>query len=105
MFVAIYRWLLKPGLEADFQRAWSRITSLYVERWGSAGSALFKRDDGVWVGIARWPSREARARAFEAAPVDPEASALMRSAIATTLPGEELDCVEDQWVPPAPGQG
>ena len=98
MFVAIYRWHLKPGLEADFQQAWSRITALYVERWGSAGSALFKRDDGVWVGIARWPSREARTRAFEAAPVDPEASEHMRSAIVATLPDEELECVEDQWV-------
>lgn len=102
MFVVIYRWHVALSQETDFQRAWSRITSLYVERWKSGGSALFRAEDGTWVGIARWQSREARARASAAGTLDPEASAVMRTAIIDRLPDIELECIDDQWVFPIP---
>ncbi len=102
MFVAIYRWKVAPGLEERFERAWSTITSMYIEQWRSGGSALLRAHDGMYVGIARWQNREARARAFEAGPINSEASAELRAAVLTTFEDLELECIDDQWVFPMP---
>jgi len=102
VFVAIYRWRVKPDREAEFQRGWSAITARYVERFASGGSALFRGADGIWFGIARWQSREARAAAFAIGVNEPAFSAMMREAVLETLPDFELDCVDDQWVFPMP---
>lgn len=97
MFVAVYRWRLKPGREDEFRAGWSRITDLARNRCGSGGSALFRAQDGSHVAIARWPSRAARERCFADGPLDAEASAMMQGAVQETLPTLELDSVEDLW--------
>jgi heme-degrading monooxygenase HmoA len=103
MFVAVYRWKLKPGHEASFQAGWERITLLAREQCGSGGSALFRDKEGTWVGIARWPDRAAREACFSKGPLDAEASAAMKNAVAEVLPDMELDAVSNLWadLPPA----
>ncbi|XXF75409.1 hypothetical protein P2318_20320 [Myxococcaceae bacterium GXIMD 01537] len=97
MFVAVYRWRLKPGMEEQFREGWRRTTVLAGERCGSGGSTLFRAADGTWVAIARWPEREARTRCFEKGSLDPEASELMRAAVAEAFPTLEMESTDDLW--------
>jgi heme-degrading monooxygenase HmoA len=99
MFVAVYRWRLKPGMEEQFRQGWRQITQLAREGHGSHGSCLFKAADGTWVGIARWPDREARAAFFAQGSRAPEASALMREATLERLEDMELEEVDNLWAP------
>ena len=97
-FAVLYRWRLRPGSEEAFVAAWSRVSERLRDERGSLGSRLHRGSDGVWYSYAQWPSAEARERAFAAGPVDPEASARMRDAIAETLPEIVLDPVSDYLV-------
>jgi heme-degrading monooxygenase HmoA len=101
MFVAIYRWRLHSEREQDFLANWQRITQLGLAA-GSGGSSLFKDDEGQFVAIARWASREAREQFFQSMQTD-EANAGMREraqrAIIERLPPQELECVLDSWAP------
>ncbi|HWU77858.1 MAG TPA: antibiotic biosynthesis monooxygenase [Rhodanobacter sp.] len=99
MFVAIYRWRLHPERERDFVANWQRITMQGLAG-GSGGSSLFRNAQGVWVAIARWPSREARDHFFgklDSSDADAEMSARARLAVIERLPDEELDSVLDCW--------
>lgn len=101
MFVAIYRWRLHPEREQDFVANWRRITVAGLAD-GSGGSSLFRNAQGIWVAIARWPSRAARDQFFEAldgGDAEPEMSSRARLAIIERLPDEELDSVLDCWAP------
>ena len=99
-FAVIYRWRLHEGAEAAFIEAWSRISERLRAERGSLGSRLHRAPDGVWYSYAQWPSAEARERAFAAGPVDAQASARMREAIAETLPEIVLEPVSDCMVLP-----
>ena len=99
MFVAIYRWRLDPEREQDFMSHWQRITVDGLAG-GSGGSSLFRDAQGVWVAIARWPSREARDRFFvklDGNDANPEMSRRARLAVIERLSDEELDGVLDCW--------
>ena len=101
MFVAIYRWRLQPGLEQDFIANWQRITTLGLAA-GSCGSSLFKDADGLWVAIARWPSRDARSHFFEQMEredAEPEMRKRARLAVIESFPAQELQSVLDCWTP------
>lgn len=101
MFVAIYRWRLHPGREQDFVVNWQRITELGLAA-GSGGSSLFKDEQGCWVAIARWPSREARDHFFEQTHNDDAAAdmaARAQQAVVERMPAQELDSVLDLWAP------
>lgn len=101
MFVAIYRWRLHPEREQDFVTNWRRIT-LEGLAGGSGGSSLFRNAQGIWVAIARWPSREAREQFFDKSDghdANPQLNARARLAIIERLPDEELDSVLDCWAP------
>jgi heme-degrading monooxygenase HmoA len=104
MFVAVYRWRLKHGLEEQFREAWHRTTMVAREQCGSLGSALFRAQDGSWVAIARWPDREARTRCFERGALDTKAHQLMREAILEKFEDLELESSDDLWVLPEPNQ-
>jgi quinol monooxygenase YgiN len=97
--VVLYRWRLHPGSEASFTDAWSRITESLRRQAGSQGSRLHRGNDGLWYGYAQWPDDTARQRAF-AQPLDPEASAQMRAAVAESLPEVLLVPVADFLVLP-----
>lgn len=99
-FAVLYRWKLRPGSEASFIAAWSRISELLFTQRGSLGSRLHRGSDGLWYSYAQWPSAQARSTAFAAGPVDPEALKEMRAAIAEELPEVVLESVADFMVMP-----
>jgi hypothetical protein len=94
-FVAIYRWHITPEAEAGFRERWHAAT-LRLRALGGLGSALTKSDTGEWVGIALWPSAEARQAAF----TNPAAFEMGRP---DDWPGiahlneERLDMVDNLW--------
>ena len=96
-FVVLYRWRLKPGLESQFIAAWARVTQRFHQFYGSLGARLHRGSDGLWYSYAQWPSAEQREEAFKAftSSVDPEASAMMREAIAEFLPEVQLEIAAD----------
>lgn len=64
MLAVLYRWRVRAGHEATFRQAWREVTDDIRDNYGGGGSRLHRRDDGDYVAYARWPSREARDRAF-----------------------------------------
>ena len=94
----IYRWRLKPGLEAQFVEAWSRVTERYVAERGGLGSRLHKGPDNIWYAYAQWPSNEMRNAAFDGVPPDPAARARMREAVAESFEEIVLAPVADLLV-------
>ncbi len=56
MFLVLYRWHVKPGLEEQFREAWRRGTRAITRRYKSYGSRLCREADGAFVGAAEWPS-------------------------------------------------
>ena len=100
-FAVLYRWRLRSGAEDAFVAAWSRVSERLRAERGSLGSRLHRGPDGIWYSYAQWPSAQARDRAFAAGPVDPDASAAMRDAIAETLPEIVLEPVSDFMMVPS----
>lgn len=97
--VVLYRWRVRPALEASFVDAWSRISELLRSQGGSYGSRLHRGNDGLWYAYAQWPDEETRQRAF-AQSLDPAASAMMRAAIEESPPDIVLESVADYLVLP-----
>lgn len=64
MFIALYRWRLKPGCEKQFEEAWSAITPYYRDSFGSSGSRLHRGSDGLFYAYAIWAWADAREQAF-----------------------------------------
>jgi len=79
MFVVMYRWRLKPGLEEQFIEGWSEITDYYVKNFDSLGSRLHRGDDGIWYAYAQWSSAEHRERAFQNAPEFPAREGMQKA--------------------------
>lgn len=63
MFIVLYRWRLKTGLELQFIESWSKITEFFLENFDSKGSRLHRGNDGIWYAYAQWKSSEDRERA------------------------------------------
>jgi heme-degrading monooxygenase HmoA len=108
MFVVVYGWRVKPGKENQFREGWRRATEAIVKRYGSYGSRLHRADDGRFVAYAMWPDEAAWQAFFDnKTPSDPQASALVRDAVAEETPGGEplfkLNVTDDLLKPmPAP---
>ncbi len=58
MFVAVYKFKARSGMEQQFERAWAERTIEIRNTMGSLGSRLHRADDGTYVGYAQWPSRQ-----------------------------------------------
>jgi hypothetical protein len=95
VFIVLYRWKLKDGLEGSLVDAWSRISQLLRDERESLGSRLHRGADGVWYSYAQWPSAAARALAFASASIDPHASNRMRAAVAEEFAEVVLEPVAD----------
>ena len=58
MYVAFYRWRLKPGTETQFESHWREGTLLFRNEQKALGSRLHRADDGTYFAYAQWPTRE-----------------------------------------------
>ena len=79
MFVAVYRWRLKPGMEDQFVDGWQRVTRAIRRSCGGYGSRLHQCSDGTWLAYARWPDAATRDACEHE---EPEGHRLMRDAVA-----------------------
>jgi hypothetical protein len=60
MFAVIYQTYLKPHREQDYQKAWHKVASYFVQKRGALGSCLHKTREGLWVAYSRWPDQATR---------------------------------------------
>jgi hypothetical protein len=66
MFIAVYRWRVKPGYEEQFRAAWVRGTHLIRAKYGSFGSRLHHdKRQGWFVGYAQWPDEATWRKAMD----------------------------------------
>ncbi|HVJ65897.1 MAG TPA: antibiotic biosynthesis monooxygenase [Bdellovibrionota bacterium] len=95
MFIAVYRFDVKKGFEAEFQNAWHDGTNVIYKRLGSLGSRLHLSEKGEWIAYAVWPSKEV----FDQEWVFTEAEKEIVSAFRQFCTGAELlyrlDVVDD----------
>jgi quinol monooxygenase YgiN len=94
-FAVIYRWRLKPDLEQQFIRGWSKATQLLINQRGALGSRLHQAEDGTWVSYAQWPSKESWLYHRSLPSLDPEISRLMTEAEEEAFPPILLTPVAD----------
>ncbi|MCB1023400.1 MAG: antibiotic biosynthesis monooxygenase [Acidobacteria bacterium] len=101
MFVVLYRWKLRAGMEEQFVSSWSEVTKFYLDNFDSLGSRLHQGDDGIWYGYAQWKSRQQRTKAFEEREILLTktsliaASVKMSEAVLETLPEIQLQIASD----------
>ncbi|MDT0497730.1 antibiotic biosynthesis monooxygenase [Algiphilus sp. W345] len=97
MYVAVYRWTVKPGQEEQFREAWRRGTRAITRIYGSFGSRLHRDEQGRFLGYAEWPDKASWQKAFDAKMVydDPEARAMFINALVPeSKPGELIAAME-----------
>ena len=106
MFVVIYRWQLKPGMEEEFRSAWRKMTRAISFRYGTLGSRLHQADDGSWLGYAQWPNRARWETMRAKPPADAEAAALMRDCIDGSVEATPPLCltIKDDYLKPLNNQ-
>lgn len=98
MFIAVYSFTVKPGMEEQFHQAWAERTREIVIESGSFGSRLHKNEDGAFIAYAQWPSRKAWE---DAPPNETSARKQMREAILFAKTVFCMDLLEDLFVPQA----
>jgi hypothetical protein len=62
-FIVIYRWRVESAHEQSFKERWRDVT-MEGRELGALGSCLAREENGDFVAIALWPTRQARADAF-----------------------------------------
>lgn len=104
MFIAVYRWRVKKGLEDSFVRAWHRGTVSITRIYGSYGSRMHRNEDGDFIGYAQWPDRAAWEVAEKAhfRHDDAEAARDFRDAIEESGTVLRMEVLDDLLVPPSP---
>lgn len=93
MFIAVYRWTLKP--EAQFEKDWAEVTRCGVEDGKSLGSTLGRAPDGSWVAVARWPSKQQRDEWFASCTGIEAARERMRAAYDRRFDDLEIEVTAD----------
>jgi len=63
MFIAIYKFQVKPGCETQLEDSWGALTDLIYRHEGSLGSRLHRDEEGSYIAYAQWPDRETWASA------------------------------------------
>lgn len=99
MFIVLYRWRIKSGMEQQFINAWSEVTFYIRENYDSLGSRLHRGNDGIFYAYAQWKSAKQRENAFAEMP-DLEARRKMREAIEESFPEIILDKLSDYLITP-----
>ncbi len=99
MFVVLYRWGVKEGMERQFIESWSERTAYLLEKYDTLGSRLHRGDDGIWYSYAQWKSAEQREQAFESeADIVSAVQQRFREAIEESFPEIKLKTVSDYLV-------
>lgn len=99
MFVVLYRWLIKEGMERQFVESWSERTAYLLEKYDTLGSRLHRGNDGIWYSYAQWKSAEQREQAFESeADIVSAVEEKMREAIEESFAEIKLETVSDYLV-------
>jgi heme-degrading monooxygenase HmoA len=99
MFIAVYRWKLKEGLEQKFREGWRRRTGEIYRKCGSLGSRLHRAEDGTWVAYAQWPDRQSWEAARQVPVGDREAPAMMKESVEVSYPEMLLELTDDLFEP------
>jgi len=94
MFIVLYKWRIKPGLERQFTENWSALTQYFLESCGSLGSRLHVGDDGLYYGYAQWPDAAARDNARLDVGLE-HARLHMKEAIEESFPETVLESIDD----------
>jgi heme-degrading monooxygenase HmoA len=81
MFIIIYRWKLKDGMEDRFRQGWRAATEAISQKYGAYGSRLHKAEDGSWIAYAQWPDKEHWEAMRSGLPADSQSFAMMRESI------------------------
>ncbi len=102
MKAAIYRWKVAPGDEEYFARRWHEITQDIMRDHGGGGSRLHRAENGDFVAYARWPSKEARDKAFADYSKDPNRAIPQREGKAELI---EVSLARHRGRPADPGSG
>lgn len=97
MFTAIYRWRIKPELEAAFRDAWHRRTEKIYAHRGSHGSRLHRESTGTYCAIALWPSKAMWEATEPPLPDDEDDAKTFEEAIEERLPTLTMESVDDLW--------
>jgi len=97
MFIAVYRWKVKAGLEDQFREGWRRGTVAIHRTHNSFGSRLHRTREGDFVGYAQWPSEQKWQKVYDAhfPHDDHEAAKMFRDAIEVSYGPELLMEVTD----------
>jgi quinol monooxygenase YgiN len=70
MYVAIYRWKIRPQKESYFVEQWIEMSQELKKTHGCLGARLHRHDDGSFVAYAQWSTKlamhEARSKISEA---------------------------------------
>ena len=97
MFVYLYKFKVKSGMDAAFRQRWSAFTELiYLER-GSLGSRLHKDPAGDFIAYAQWPSREIAEKTFTPSAQYQQAQREMMDCLITSEIVFQLDVLESLW--------
>lgn len=95
MFIALYRWKVKEGLENKFKEGWHRRTQEIYMKCGSLGSRLHRAEDGTWFGYAQWPDKSTWETAGNKPLTDNEAREMMRESIERSYPDVYMTVTDD----------
>ena len=98
MFIAVYRFTLKPGTAEQYRKDWAAVTEDGIAEGGSLGSSLGQVQDGSWVAVARWPSKQMREDWPARSTSIIESIARMRQAIDRRFDDLEVEVVDDLTV-------
>jgi hypothetical protein len=60
MFCVIYRFRVRPGEGDRFVRAWSHVTTAFIDSCGALGSRLHQATENEYIAYAQWPSSQVR---------------------------------------------
>ncbi len=95
MFMAVYRYTLKPGTDVQFRKDWAEVTRIGLDEGKSLGSALGQAGDGSWVAVARWPTKKMRNDWFASTSRTAEPSARMRHAMEHRFDDLEIEITDN----------
>lgn len=58
MFCLVYKFQVKPGMEAQFRAGWVSLSQALADDFHSLGARLHVTPEGDWISYAQWPDVE-----------------------------------------------